>query len=290
MKKNLELDLTLEELEERLFQAEAITELWEEFGLTFDTTQLEYIANYLLEKTSRQERQAYRVLTQAEFDKKNRQTTNISIYQDSNDSSTSEGISNIIDIVLKPKNDYINMDWKVTYDDVMEDSAMGEVLKQYRNIRLRVMKLQRNGKLDVKTYRNLMSNINDDMIMTKKIFKGATEPKNSYYYLGDVIDWDAIDYTNESHIEAILKTLNLKGDIVPDDTLGLIVLDIKIFIDKMKKKGLLTNEDETIIDMTNEGCTLKQISKKIGIQESGVRKRFKKICKKIAQFNSRTIK
>ncbi len=289
MKKNLELDLTLEELEERLLHAEAITEVWEEFGLTFDTGQLEYIANYLLAKTSRQERQAYRVLSQAEFDKKNRQTTNISIYQESGDSSSSEGISNIIDIVLKPKNDYINMNWKVTYDDIMEDSAMGEVLKQYRDIRLRVMKLQKNGNLNINTYRRLMSDVNDDMIMTKKIFKGATEPKNSCYYLGDVIDWDIIDYSNESHIEVILKTLNLKGDIVPDDTLGLIVLDIRICIDKMKKKCLLTNEDVRIINMTNQGYTLKQISKKIGIQESGIRKRFKKICKKIAQFNSRTI-
>ena len=42
-----------------------------------------------------------------------------------------------------------------------------------------------------------------------------------------------------------------------------------------------------VISGINAGDTLKDISLKVNIQESGVRKRFIKICSKIAQHNMR---
>ena len=134
-----------------------------------------------------------------------------------------------------------------------------------------------------------MSNINDDMLLTKQICKSATEKEKSKQWLGDKVDYDAIDYTNENHIEAIIRYIYLKGDIIPDNMMCLIAYDILVTLDEMKNKGLITEEDITIVHMINEGYTLNEISSKARIQESGVRKRFKRICQKISRYNEQKI-
>ena len=274
----LELNLELKTFEERLAHIEELVEKGKLNSIT--NGQKEFIATYLLKKAPRDKviKKKYLLMSKSEFDTYiERQRVGLEV----------DNPDEPLKIFVAEKNDYINIDWKITDEDLIEDSTMGLILRQYKTYKNLLDDLQKAGKLSVKAYRRLMSNINDDMLLTKQICKSATEKEKSKQWLGDKVDYDAIDYTKENHVEAIIRYIYLKGDIIPDNMMCLIAYDILVTLDEMKNKGLLTEEDITIVHMINEGYTLKEISSKARIQESGVRKRFKRICQKISRYNEK---
>lgn len=276
----LEVNLELKTFEERLAHIEELVEKGKLNSIT--NGQKEFIATYLLKKAPRDKviKKKYLLMNKNEFDTYiERQRVGLEV----------DNPNEPLNIFVAEKNDYINMDWKITDEDLIEESTMGLILRQYKTYKNLLDDLQKAGKLSVKVYRRLMSNINDDMLLTKQICKSATEKEKSKQWLGDKVDYDAIDYTNENHIEAIIRYIYLKGDIIPDNMMCLIAYDILVTLDEMKNKGLLTEEDITIVHMINEGYTLKEISSKARIQESGVRKRFKRICQKVSRYNEQKI-
>lgn len=276
----LELNLGLETFEERLAHIEQLVEDGKLNGI--GNGQKEFIATYLLKKAPRDKvmKKKYLLMSKSEFDTYiERQRTGVEV----------DNPDEPLKIYVAENNDYINMDWKVTDDDLREESTMGLTLRNYNIYKNLLNELQKAGKISVKAYRRLMSDINDDMLLTKQICKSATEKDKHKKWIGDKIDYDAIDYTNEHHIEAIISNIYLKGDIIPNNTMCLIAYDILFALDEMQRKELLTDKDRTVVDMTNERYKLKEIGSRVGIQESGVRKRFKKICQKIAKYNARKI-
>lgn len=276
----LEINLELKTFEERLAHIEELIEVGKLNNIT--NGQKKFISTYLLKKVPRDNgiKKKYLLMNKNEFDTYiERQRVGLEV----------DNPNEPLNIFVAEKNDYINMDWKITDEDLIEDSAMGLILRQYKTYKNLLDDLQKAGKLSVKVYRRLMGNINDDMLLTKQICKSATEKEKSKQWLGDKVDYDAIDYTNENHVEAIIRNIYLKGDIIPDNMMCLIAYDISVALDEMKNKGLLTDDDITVVYMINEGYTLKEISLKVGIQESGVRKRFKKICQKISRYNEQKI-
>lgn len=143
----IQLDYTLESLEKRInyikTKYKEISEYHEEYTSDYYKVEvnsndnlsadinifkaIERDASYLLNSLDVPKEREYRynLLTQEEFDKLLRGENKADLYSDS--------FLNI----LKPDftNDYINLSLVVTKRDILEDSEMGEILRQYNDIR-----------------------------------------------------------------------------------------------------------------------------------------------------------
>ena len=263
----MKLDYDLKTVDERLNYVESL-------DLTKATAyELESISNYILQVAPK-ERQAYKVVTQKEYDNYySRKKVNIDISQDE-----------VLRIVKKESNNYCNFCWKIKDVDLKENSKMGNILRQYQKTKKHLIKLKKEGKIGIKSYRSLLANINDDMLLVKQIFKGATERPASPKWLGDKIDYDKIDYSNTSHVKAILKGLSLEMDIEPDNTLSIIVEDMRVAIKVLYKENKIDDKDIAIVAGLNGGYTLQEMEQVVEMQFSGMNKRFNKVCGKISEY------
>lgn len=154
----LELNLELKTFEERLAHIEELVEKGKINSIT--NGQKEFIATYLLKKAPRDKviKKKYLIMSKSEFDTYiERQRVGLEV----------DNPNEPLKIFVAEKNDYINMDWEITDEDLIEDSTMGLILRQYKTYKNLLDDLQKAGKLSVKAYRRLMSNINDDMLLTK---------------------------------------------------------------------------------------------------------------------------
>lgn len=263
----MKLDYDLKTVEERVAYVETLN-----LG-SAKAYELEIVSNYILQATPK-ERQAYKIITQNEYDNYyRRKKANIDVSKEE-----------VLEIVKKESNNYCNLSWKISTLDLKETSQMGDILRQYQKTKEYLIKRKDEGKIGVKLYRSLLANINDDMLLVKQICKGATERPSITKWLGDKIDYSIIDYSNTSHVRVVLKMLSLEMNIEPDNTLSIIVEDMRRAIKVLHRENKLDGKDIAIVTGLNSGYTLHELEQIVNIQYSGINKRFNKICEKISEY------
>lgn len=263
----MKLDYDLKTLHKRLPYVEAL-------DLSSATAyELETVSNYILQVVPK-ERQKYKIVTQKEYDDYYRRR------KAKVDVSKEEELR----ILESQSNNYCNISWKIGALDLKETSEMGDILRQYQKTKEHIIEIKEKGKIGIKPYRNLLANINDDMLLVKQIFKGATERAITPKWLGDKMDYSLIDYTNKEHVKVILKILNIDMDVEPNNTLSLIVEDMRVAIKILHRENKIDDKDIAIVTGLNCGYTLKELEQVVEMQYSGINKRFNKVCRKISEY------
>lgn len=244
---------------------------------------IERDANYLLNSVDipRDKQHKYNIMTQEDFDKL--------LKKEEKDDITDEAYQNI----LKPKfkNDYINMDLKITSKDLTEDSEMGKILREYNRVKNHIKNEHNSIKKGGKSYLSFydikrnMGTLNCDMLDVKKSYKGITRPASKLGDIGGDIDWTEVDYTDAGQIKELIKIVNF-GEIRPDDELSHLAYDLEDAIDNLKKRGALDQIDLDIIEGINAGVSMRKLEEELGISNQAISKRYNKIAEKLAMYFS----
>ena len=244
---------------------------------------IERDANYLLNSVDipRDKQHKYNIMTQEDFDKL--------LKKEEKDDITDEAYQNI----LKPKfkNDYINMDLKITSKDLTEDSEMGKILREYNRVKNHIKNEHNSIKKGGKSYLSFydikrnMGTLNCDMLDVKKSYKGITRPASKLGDIGGDIDWTEVDYTDAGQIKELIKIVNF-GEIRPDDELSHLAYDLEGAIDNLKKRGALDQIDLDIIEGINAGVSMRKLEEELGISNQAISKRYNKIAEKLAMYFS----
>jgi len=242
---------------------------------------IERDANYLLNSVDipRDSQHKYTMLTQEEFDRL--------IKKEEKEDITDDAYKNI----LKPKfkNDYINMDLKITSKDLKENSEMGEVLRDYQRVKLHLnkenkkIKSKQNSYLNIYKIKLLSGTINCDMLDVKKSYKGITRPSTKIGDIGSAPDYDSIDYSNKDHVKAIICNVRF-GEIKPDSILSHLAYDIQKAIKILHENGKLDDLDMEVIDCINSGMTIRATSDELKRDKKAIQQRLDKICRRVALY------
>lgn len=186
--------------------------------------------------------------------------------------------------VYKSKTDY-----KITKADLQEDSECGQALREYQKVKdhlKREMVKSKNkefGAMPLWKIKNNLGSINDDMIQTKI---GLKKPIVALKLETSItpINLDNIDYTNEKHIESIIKTIDLNMELDPVNDISILALDIKRAIENLYKLNIISPLDRKITYEINEGATYVELAEEIGMSNNGVKKRFLKVVNLVAEY------
>lgn len=242
---------------------------------------IERDGNYLLNSLDvpRDSQHKYNLLTQEEFDKKLMDEKKVDLFSE-----------DLIDI-LKPsfKNEFTNMDLKITSKDLAEDSEMGEVLRDYDAIKshlkdeMRKIKLKQGSYLNVTKAKMILGTINCDMLDVKKSYKGITRPSTKLGDIGSAPDYDAIKYSNPAHVKAIISNIRF-GDIEPDSMLSHLAYDIEKAIKSLYSNNKLDELDMEIIDCLNSGYSERRTAEELGKGKTTIQQRISKICRRVALY------
>lgn len=239
--------------------------------------------SYLLNSLDipRDKQHKYNILTQEEFDEM--------LKKEAKEDITDDAFKNIL--ASAPKNDYINMDLKITPKDLKEDSEMGCILRDYDRAKTHVkgeilkIKDKQESYLNVYSARLLSGTIGCDMLDVKKSYKGITRPSNKLGDIGSLPDYSSIKYSDPKHIRAIISVVKL-GDLEPDSELSHIAFDIKVAIEELYKRKILDDRDLYIIEGVNSGVSMRKLAKELGIKHQSVSERFSKVVDKIALYHT----
>ena len=239
--------------------------------------------SYLLNSLDipRDKQHKYNILTQEEFDEM--------LKKEAKEDITDDAFKNIL--ASAPKNDYINMDLKITPKDLKEDSEMGCILRDYDRAKTHVkgeilkIKDKQESYLNVYSARLLSGTIGCDMLDVKKSYKGITRPSNKLGDIGSLPDYSSIKYSDPNHIRAIISVVKL-GDLEPDSELSHIAFDIKVAIEELYKRKILDDRDLYIIEGVNSGVSMRKLAKELGIKHQSVSERFSKVVDKIALYHT----
>ena len=242
---------------------------------------IERDGNYLLNSLDipRDSQHKYNLLTQEEFDKKLKDEKKVDLFSE-----------DLVDI-LKPsfKNDFTNMDLKITNKDLEEDSEMGEILRDYDAIKshlkeeIRKIKSKQGSYLNVTKAKMTLGTINCDMLDVKKSYKGITRPSTKLGDIGSAPDYDSIKYSNPAHVKAIISNVRF-GEIEPDSMLSHLAYDIKKAIDSLYANNKLDDLDMEIIDCINSGYSERRTAEELGKGKTTIQQRMGKICRRIALY------
>lgn len=242
---------------------------------------IERDGNYLLNSLDipRDSQHKYNLLTQEEFDKKLNDEKKVDLFSE-----------DLVDI-LKPSftNEFTNMDLKITTKDLAEDSEMGEILRDYDAIKshlkdeMRKIKSKEGSYLNVAKAKMILGTINCDMLDVKKSYKGITRPSTKLGDIGSAPDYDSIKYSNPAHVKAIISTVRF-GDIEPDSMLSHLAYDIEKAIKSLYANNKLDDLDMEIVDCINSGMSNTATAKEVNRDESTVRGRLDKICRRVALY------
>lgn len=244
---------------------------------------IERDGSYLLNSLDipRDKQHKYNILTQEEFDKM--------LKKEEKEDITDDAFKNIL--ASAPKNDYINMDLKITPKDLKEDSEMGCILRDYDRAKTHVkgeilkIKDKQESYLNVYSAKLLSGTIGCDMLDVKKSYKGITRPSNKLGDIGSLPDYSSIKYSDPKHIRAIISVVKL-GDLEPDSELSHIAFDIKVAIEELYKRKILDDRDLYIIEGVNSGVSMRKLAKELGIKHQSVSERFSKVVDKIALYHT----
>lgn len=268
----LTIDFSLQQIDERLVHVNTLP------LKCYSSYQLEIVANYLLQKAPKEEKKMYEVVTQLEYDQYNKHKlhrADVDVYDDE-----------VLQIIKRDCNEYVNMDWKVTSEDLNEDSLMGEILRDYNDYIMKLQQLADNNPIHFKKYRKIIGEIRNDMLIVKKIFKGYTEKPTRPKWIGETLDYELLNYTDVIHVKAILRAVDLDSNITPNNTLTLVAEDMRATLRALYNDKKINSLDIAIVQGLNRGYKLQELEGVAKIQSSGINKRFNKVCCKIAQYHS----
>lgn len=242
---------------------------------------IERDGNYLLNSLDvpRDSQHKYNLLTQEEFDKKLKDEKKVDLYSEE-----------LVDI-LKPsfKNDYTNMDLKISSKDLLEDSEMGEILRDYDAIKshlkeeIQKIKLKQGSYLNVAKVKMILGTINCDMLDVKRSYKGITRPSTKLGDIGSAPDYHSINYTNPAHVKEIICKVRF-GEIEPNSMLSHIAYDIEKAIKTLYQSGKLDDLDMEIVDCLNSGYSERRTADELNKGKTTIQQRINKICRRIALY------
>lgn len=240
---------------------------------------IERDANYLLNSLDvpKDKQHKYNMLSQEEFDRVIKREQKADLF--------SEEFTDM----LKPafKNEFTNMDLKITNKDITEASEMGRILREYDVLRthlkdeMQKIKNKKGSYLNVAKAKLLLGTLNCDMLDVKKSYKGITRPSTKLGDIGTVPDYDAIKYSNPAHIKAIISTVKF-GDLQPDSEFSHLAYDMEVAIKKLYKNGKIDDVDLNIVECLNAGYSERKIAEELGREKKTIAQRIDKICRRIA--------
>lgn len=187
---------------------------------------------------------------------------------------------------------------------IKEDSELGEILREYQPLRellsqelqkikngqpTRKITIEKDGELievplSFKMVREHLGEVNADIKLSIAKLKGleCERPAPTKVYENKL---DMIDYSNWKMIKKLLGHLWLKETLVDLDDV-ILVADLQRALKELKLSAL----DSDIIEKYNEGWTVQEIGKEVGLHHSNVVRRIDKVCKLISEYLSKTDK
>lgn len=239
----------------------------------------------------REKQQEYSILTEEEFEKQ-------LLKEMATDFKTDASV--VLD--CRPKNDYTNLDHKITKKDLFphlqknkygvreKDLYLAKVLNDYETLReylrkeLRKIQTGECSKYNLLEIRSLLAKINDDMIISKNQILGI---RCQAKRLGDenpTNDYMTMDYKNPEHIKHMLKFCRITKTPRPDDMMSHIGYDMHVAINKLKEDKKIDNIDMEIIECINSGnYTHEEIALEVKRDSKTIRQRLNKIYKRISE-------
>lgn len=236
----------------------------------------------------KEKQQEYTILTEEEFEKQLQKEIATDFKTDA---------SVVLD--CRPKNDYTNLDYKVTKKDLNphlqnnkygvreKDLELAKVLNDYETFReylreeMRKLKAGEPTKMTLYRLKNLLGGLAGDVIDAKKMMLGI---KAQAKRLGDespMNDYSTIDYSNPEHIKQILKFCTITKSPRPDDMMSHIGYDVHVALKKLRNNNMLDSIDFEIIECYNAGYVIRDIAKEIDRLPNVVTQRLDKICRRI---------
>lgn len=249
-------------------------------------------ASYILNSKDlpREKQQEYSILTEEEFEKQLLKETATDFKVESN-----------VVLDCRPKNDYINLEHKVTKKDLYphlqnnkygvreKDLYLAEVLNCYETFReylreeMRKLKNGEPTKLTLYKLKTLLGGLAGDVVDAKKMILGIRAQAKRLGDESPLNDYSTLDYNNPEHIKYILKFCKITKSPRPDDMMSHIGYDMYVAIKKLTKLKQLDNIDREIIECFNANYTLEDIGKEVGMKKQSVDYRLKRICEKITR-------
>lgn len=237
----------------------------------------------------KEKQQEYSILSEEEFEKQ-------LLKEMSTDFKADESI--VLD--CRPKNDYTNLDHKVTKKDLFphlqknkygvreKDLYLAKVLNDYETLReylreeMRKLKAGEETEMSLYNLKKLLGSLAGDVVDAKKMILGI---RCQAKRLGDESpynDYSTLDYENPEHIKAILKHCKITKTPRPDDIMSHIGYDVHVAIKKLSDCDKLDKIDLEIIECYNAGYSIRDIAKEIDRLPNVVTQRIDKICRRIA--------
>ena len=238
----------------------------------------------------KERQQEYSILTEEEFEK-----------QLLKEMSTDFKVDSSIVLDCRPKNDYTNLDHKITKKDLNphlqnnkygvreKDLYLAKVLNDYETFReylreeMRKLKSGEPTQMTLYKLKNLLGGLASDVIDAKKMILGIKAPAKRLGDESPMNDYSTLDYSNPEHIKAILKFCNITKSPRPDDMISHVGYDVFMAIETLKKQKQLDKIDLEIIECYNANYTLEDIGNEVRMKKQSVDYRIKKICEKISR-------
>lgn len=201
---------------------------------------------------------------------------------------------------------YINDETVITESDY-KNNDYGSILQDYQNARevlinkmllmqKRIVESEGNNTEEITHSLNqlkaLISNLNQDMILTKEAYKGLTTytPKeNTSHYVSPSYKLDVIDYSKPKHIKAIIKEVDLfQNELIVNDGISEISYDITNTILNLHKKGILNDYELLLVRLKNSSnLDSVEIAHILGKCRKTVHNNYNAIVKKICTHNKK---
>lgn len=238
----------------------------------------------------REKQQEYSILTEEEFEK-----------QLLKEMATDFKVDASMVLDCRPKNDYTNLDHKITKKDLYphlqnnkygvreKDKELARVLNDYETFReylreeMRRLKSGEPTEMTLYRLKNLLGGLAGDVIDAKKMILGIKAPAKRLGDESPLNDYSTLDYSNPEHIKYILKFCKITKSPRPDDMMSHVGYDLYVAIKSLKKRKELDKIDLEIIECYNAGYVLEDIGKEVGMKKQSVDYRIKKICEKISR-------
>ena len=187
---------------------------------------------------------------------------------------------------------------KVTPALIKEDSELGEILREYQQLRellgqelqkikngqpTRKITIEKDGELigvslSFKMVREHLGEVNADMKLSITKLKGleCERPAPTKVYENKL---EMIDYSNWMHIKKLLGHLWLGETLLNLDDI-ILVADLQRALKELNLSAL----DSSIITKYNEGWTIQEIGEEVGLHHSNVSRRIDKVCNFISEY------
>lgn len=167
----------------------------------------------------------------------------------------------------------------ITKKDLRRDDELGRILREYTDYLEKITKELNdleNSKLSRFQLSRISGSVKNDMILAKDILLGVFGYKTNAEESAK-IDWDQIDFTNHTHVRALLYMRpGPRAD-----------MDLKFIIDdfiKLLEKAKPTKLQRQIIELLRENKRITEIGEELNITKQRVSKNIDMLVKRICKI------